>query len=490
MKGTEEAELDWEVVTSGALEIGGPRVRAAAAGVCRAWRRIAEDWRSWRREYEARWWHQGLEDGGWRIRFAKRMCAEQELARAVYEVCADDAVRDDSSAGSIARKARAVSVEEAASSEFDVREMAASVGALAGCAYSRAQFEALRMFRAPPTLESRRAFVELAHPALAESLRRDSVVAAYAGAALVTACAARADWTVARKRGTLDAGLVVVASCLRVFYDGEGVEAELDRLAASARGGVEAVFRQEAFVGNATEYYAVENSLIDSVLATRSGIPISLSAVFLAVAERAGVEPGRLRPVNAPGHFLLEDCADGSFLDVFDNLTRFESPDEVVAFLSDHNGLSPEHLRPLLAQHPTPHDLWRRVLRNVVHVAETSATRTPFSSPSRSTSPSTITTPRTPCSIALAPPSPFAPTRPFSCPTPFDATRNDSTPPSKTPLPTTSASPISPYTASPRTPFRPTSPSPPTIIDVDLRDKDRRRRRGLTPREPHSNYRP
>ena len=110
-----------------------------------------------------------------------------------------------------------------------------------------------------------------------------------------------------------------VASAFRVFYDGEGVVRALEALAARVRAAsasddqlaliraTEAVLFDECgFRGvDADEYYAASNSFLDEVLRRRAGIPISLACLFVAVAERAGVKRGALRPVSAPGHFLL-----------------------------------------------------------------------------------------------------------------------------------------------------------------------------------------
>jgi regulator of sirC expression with transglutaminase-like and TPR domain len=62
------------------------------------------------------------------------------------------------------------------------------------------------------------------------------------------------------------------------------------------------LFEEERFAGNQTEYDDLRNSLLNAVLDRRTGIPITLSLVYLEVARRAGVA---LEGVNFPGHFLL-----------------------------------------------------------------------------------------------------------------------------------------------------------------------------------------
>jgi regulator of sirC expression with transglutaminase-like and TPR domain len=64
----------------------------------------------------------------------------------------------------------------------------------------------------------------------------------------------------------------------------------------------ELLFEEEGFHGNTSEYYLPINSYIPAVLETKVGLPISLSLIYKAVAERVGL---RVDGVNAPGHFLV-----------------------------------------------------------------------------------------------------------------------------------------------------------------------------------------
>lgn len=96
----------------------------------------------------------------------------------------------------------------------------------------------------------------------------------------------------------------------------ESCEAELERLAAAAEtqyaraGGPRAALRAmnrvlfeiERYRGNAEDYYDPANSYLNQVLRRRVGIPISLCAVFMAVAQRLGVT---LRPLALPLHFMI-----------------------------------------------------------------------------------------------------------------------------------------------------------------------------------------
>ena len=62
------------------------------------------------------------------------------------------------------------------------------------------------------------------------------------------------------------------------------------------------LFDDEHFVGNRGSYEDPRNSCLNEVLDRRTGIPITLSLVYLEVAWRAGLP---LHGVNFPGHFLV-----------------------------------------------------------------------------------------------------------------------------------------------------------------------------------------
>ncbi len=69
------------------------------------------------------------------------------------------------------------------------------------------------------------------------------------------------------------------------------------------------------FTGNSRNYYDPDNSLLDVVLETRRGIPISLAVVVIAVGSRLGV---RFHGVGLPGHFLVGiDDQPGLYIDAF-----------------------------------------------------------------------------------------------------------------------------------------------------------------------------
>lgn len=63
------------------------------------------------------------------------------------------------------------------------------------------------------------------------------------------------------------------------------------------------LFIEQGFSGNTKQYYDVENSYLNKVLERRSGIPISLSAIYLLIGKRLRLP---VFGVGMPGHFLVK----------------------------------------------------------------------------------------------------------------------------------------------------------------------------------------
>ena len=64
----------------------------------------------------------------------------------------------------------------------------------------------------------------------------------------------------------------------------------------------EYLFAERGFNGNQERYDDPRNSCLNEVLDRRTGIPITLSLVYMEVGRRAGL---RVDGVNFPGHFLV-----------------------------------------------------------------------------------------------------------------------------------------------------------------------------------------
>jgi regulator of sirC expression with transglutaminase-like and TPR domain len=111
-------------------------------------------------------------------------------------------------------------------------------------------------------------------------------------------------------------GALLIARDARPGLEVAAVEAQLDALAEpvadrrlsslpvalQARALGDLLFVRAGFHGNSSDYYDPRNSFLDEVLTRRTGIPISLSIVYVEVARRAGVWAS---PVGFPGHFLV-----------------------------------------------------------------------------------------------------------------------------------------------------------------------------------------
>lgn len=63
------------------------------------------------------------------------------------------------------------------------------------------------------------------------------------------------------------------------------------------------LFDEQGFSGNTEEYYDPRNSFLNQVLERRTGIPVTLSLVYMEVGRRLGLP---LVGVMFPGHFLVK----------------------------------------------------------------------------------------------------------------------------------------------------------------------------------------
>jgi regulator of sirC expression with transglutaminase-like and TPR domain len=67
------------------------------------------------------------------------------------------------------------------------------------------------------------------------------------------------------------------------------------------------LFQEHGFRGNREHYFDPRNSFLNEVLDRRTGIPISLSVLYMEVAQRVGLS---LQGVGFPGHFLVKYIGD------------------------------------------------------------------------------------------------------------------------------------------------------------------------------------
>jgi regulator of sirC expression with transglutaminase-like and TPR domain len=114
------------------------------------------------------------------------------------------------------------------------------------------------------------------------------------------------------------------------------------------------LFHEWGFHGNVENYTDPRNSFLDQVLERRTGIPLSLSIVYLLIAERLQIE---LEPVGLPGHFIVGCFTDDLpfFIDPFDRGV-FRDADEIFDLLRANNikpkpsDLSPTPIREVLCR--------------------------------------------------------------------------------------------------------------------------------------------
>jgi regulator of sirC expression with transglutaminase-like and TPR domain len=71
------------------------------------------------------------------------------------------------------------------------------------------------------------------------------------------------------------------------------------------------LFHELGYNGNRTDYYDPRNSFLNEVLDRRTGIPLTLSIVYMEVGRRCGL---RVDGVGFPGHFLCKVQLDGGEL--------------------------------------------------------------------------------------------------------------------------------------------------------------------------------
>lgn len=119
------------------------------------------------------------------------------------------------------------------------------------------------------------------------------------------------------------------------------------------------LFQELNFHGNETFYYDPRNSCLNDVIAFRTGLPISLSLVYMEVARRLE-KP--VYGIGAPGHFLVQfdDGRLNVYVDPF-NRGRVLSREQCLEMVGEYVGSPAEHL---LAR-TTPKQMIIRMLRNL-----------------------------------------------------------------------------------------------------------------------------
>jgi regulator of sirC expression with transglutaminase-like and TPR domain len=122
--------------------------------------------------------------------------------------------------------------------------------------------------------------------------------------------------------GRDDVRIDLAHACLMIAQDAypeldvERYLGEIERMAMRLRGRMpqtlspeervaalnEFLFEELGFRGNTEEYYDPRNSYLNEVMDRRTGIPITLSVLYMALGRRVGLP---LEGVSFPGHFLV-----------------------------------------------------------------------------------------------------------------------------------------------------------------------------------------
>jgi len=127
----------------------------------------------------------------------------------------------------------------------------------------------------------------------------------------------------------------------------------------------EFLFDEEGFAGNADDYYNTTNSYLPIVLETKRGLPITLSLLYTAVAQKLGL---KAFGVALPGHFMvgLEIEEDFMLVDPFAG-GKLVTNDEAHTRLKELFGPEVEWSDELLQ--PASHVHWlTRMLQNLLNV--------------------------------------------------------------------------------------------------------------------------
>jgi regulator of sirC expression with transglutaminase-like and TPR domain len=134
------------------------------------------------------------------------------------------------------------------------------------------------------------------------------------------------------------------------------------------------LFQELGFRGNTEQYYDARNSYLNDVLDRRTGIPITLSVVYIEVARRAGLD---VEGVGLPGHFVVrvQTAARGLIVDPFHGgmlLSEKDCQQRLDRIFGGKVKLEPKMLRPCGQK-----DMIERVLRNLkaIHLRDDDSSR-------------------------------------------------------------------------------------------------------------------
>ncbi len=124
------------------------------------------------------------------------------------------------------------------------------------------------------------------------------------------------------------------------------------------------LFEEMGFRGNREQYYDPRNSFLNEVLDRRTGIPITLSTVYLEVGRRIGC---RLAGVAFPGHFLVRtigrEVMSDVLIDPFNRGLILTEQECKALLLETYGGQVP--FRPELLKRARNSEILQRMINNL-----------------------------------------------------------------------------------------------------------------------------
>jgi regulator of sirC expression with transglutaminase-like and TPR domain len=127
-------------------------------------------------------------------------------------------------------------------------------------------------------------------------------------------------------------------------------------------------FHEKVFKGNTKDYYDPDNSYLNRVIDRRTGIPITLSIVYMLIAGRIGI---KFYGVNIPNHFIIKykDDIDEFFIDVF-NFGVIISKSEALNFLKQFGIYEKDFDNLPFLQNAEDKNIIYRIFANLINVYE------------------------------------------------------------------------------------------------------------------------
>jgi regulator of sirC expression with transglutaminase-like and TPR domain len=138
-----------------------------------------------------------------------------------------------------------------------------------------------------------------------------------------------------------------------------GLELDPQRIVAAIN---TALFEEEGFRGNQDNYYDARNSFLNEVLDRKTGIPITLSVVYLDLGRQVGLP---IVGVGLPGHFIVQYRAHNTpfWIDPFHRgqiLSREDCITRVTQFYGQELAWQDAFLQPV-----SDHAILTRMLNNL-----------------------------------------------------------------------------------------------------------------------------